>query len=110
MAELSIPNGDPAKNPYVFKISGRGLRLPIPQRLQSPRLVGGRIQLRFGDMDGQAMTAEEASRMELQHSATLRPGSWIPVPNSAVLEGGLILIEDAPDPASQRRFYRVIER
>ncbi|MGB0578911.1 MAG: choice-of-anchor D domain-containing protein [Limisphaerales bacterium] len=110
MAELRIPNGDQSKNPYVFRISGRGLRVPIPQRLQVPRLIPGRVQLRFGDLNGQAMTAEEASRMELQHSPNLQSGSWIPVPNSAVLEGGLILIEDAPDPASHRRFYRVIER
>lgn len=110
LAELSIANGDSDRNPYTFEISGRGVRVPIPQRLLPPRLVDGRVQLRFGDMDGQAMTIAESSRMELQHSPTMRPGSWIPVPNSAILEGGMILIEDVAAPASPLRFYRVIER
>jgi len=87
------------------------LQVMVPQRFQPPmRLGDGRVRLIFGDQDGFALRASDATNFFLYASPGLgKQASWRAVTNSLVLTNGMFMVEDTAAIGAMRRFYMVID-
>lgn len=79
------------------------------QQLAAPqRLVGGGLRLVFGDLHGDAISAPNVSRYQVEISADCQ--TWVPLNIPLQLINGLIQIDDYSAVNQAQRFYRVREK
>ncbi len=79
------------------------------QQLLAPQvLTGGGLRLVFGDQHGDAISAPNAGRYELQVSPDL--ATWTALNLPLVLVNGQLQVDDADAGNHPQRFYRVVEK
>lgn len=79
------------------------------QQLLAPQvLAGGGLRLVFGDQHGDAISAPNAARYEVQVSADLQ--DWAPLNLPLTLTHGRLQVEDPDAHNHPQRFYRVVEK
>jgi hypothetical protein len=88
--------------------SSAALTVQVPQRLSNPRFVPpGAFQLISGYADGWPVSPSELSSFEAQASSNLV--DWVTLPNSLVLSGGSLILQDTSSPNQPSRFYRIVQ-
>lgn len=79
------------------------------QQLLAPQVLGGGgLRLVFGDQNGDAISAPNAPRYEVQVSADLQ--SWVTLNLPLTLVNGRLQVDDAEAQYHPQRFYRVVEK
>lgn len=79
------------------------------QQLTAPQiLTGGKLRLVFGDQHGDAISAPNAGRYEVQISADLQTWSLLNLPLTLV--NGQLQVDDPDAQNHPQRFYRVVEK
>lgn len=79
------------------------------QQLEAPQsLPGGGVRLTFGDQNGEAISAPNATRYAVESSTDLV--HWTPIETAPVLIDGRLVLRDPTASISGNQFFRVIEK
>jgi hypothetical protein len=101
---VKVSNGSGTTTSANAVLIVRGL-----QQLLAPQVMGnGTLRLVFGDQHGDAISAPNAARYELQVSEDLT--TWTPLNLSLALVNGRLQVDDPEAGNHPQRFYRVMEK